>query len=117
MEYVANKPCRHVCNQIPQNTAHARLIIAIKSEVKISTFHEGKIIQTKVAYFSKIQNHIKFQDPKLLLPPQKMVQKPSLRARNVLCDDIQWHDTYLYQQFLGKCRLQTNYSAATCLVV
>jgi len=48
MENVAHKPCRYVCNQIPRKIAHASLIIAIKSEVKISTFHKGKIRQTEV---------------------------------------------------------------------
>jgi len=107
MKNFAHKPCRHACNQIPWKIAHTSLIIAIKSEVKISTFHKGKITQTEDLHFSKIQNHTKCQDPKLLLPPQKIVQEPCLIARNVWCN-IQWHDIYTSStEVKAECKLTT----------
>lgn len=72
-----------------------------------SPFYKGKIIQTKVAYFSEIQNHTKYQDPKLLLLPQNILQEPCLIAGNVWCE-IQWHDIYTTStEVNAECTLTT----------
>jgi hypothetical protein len=80
------------------------LIIAIKSEVKnkyrffcggpffpfpfppahpLLYIPQEKNYPTEVAYLSNIQNHTKCQDPKLLIPPQEIVQEPCLIAENM----------------------------------
>ena len=59
MENFAHKPCRHVCNQNPQKTAYVSLIIAIKSEANISTFHKGKIIQTNLHIFRRFRTNVR----------------------------------------------------------